>query len=793
MSFIRPGQARKKKAFVRKKPTWDNSVSDLDSYRATPEEIKMRKEAHKSKNHISVKLEKMRKEKQRQRAGLTNVEARHVAIMKEVLHDQQQFDTVLSKTDQMMAMVKDLFGDDAKKFTGFPNVTLPPGNQRSSSNLVPSAPEIRTRIEALSESVMSQSAINDLSETESSGSEAEDQQPEPISFQSQIDIQRFQQFLQEEESRNLNNSAIPSAAAMSQADLQRLRQLQQFLQPQELTGDSAGGGEGRGRGGGPSHENNQTLSTISGRGGASIQFSQQAHGPAHSTHLLADHPSSGQVGRIPPYHTPPGMSREGDFGHQTPPKSALNDTGKVKKSKRRVPQPESSQSTSSSLNMADMRKVLESLEAEIADFERKTGRRPATDMQRTETFTGYTVSLVTAVTKLTHYLKETEMRLQAEMMVREQLTQDVRQLALTIDSLTQEVIMTQEEYGKLFSEHQRYRQQMQGELALLQAQVLDVKHHQSSQGGSQHSTPGKGAAGNENADENFSALPEHVTPPSAAVLLSPVVRKTRVHDGPQPETLKKRQTSLVDLTSLAEDSSIQQEQQQTSNIPVTTTATASSSTLASTRTDPPRLTQAPPVMATVTVPRPISLVQSNVGVSLPGSQAAGPVTQSQSARSAQTNATLSSAASGYTQRSYAVSSSTAGLPGAKTMETQIAELNRQHAEAQQRLQSLLAQQKRQHNQLQALHDDGGERGDMVRISERHVMEDSSPQNAQKHPVQEGAVPNTVSPPISPISQRSEHFGNLNPVQRLASMSREIKVALPTVDLEVSAGSIGTPP
>ena len=39
------------------------------------------------------------------------------------------------------------------------------------------------------------------------------------------------------------------------------------------------------------------------------------------------------------------------------------------------------------------------------------------------------------------------------------------------------------------------------------------------------------------------------------------------------------------------------------------------------------------------------------------------------------------------------------------METQIAELNRQHVQAQQRLQTLLVQQKRQHDQLQLLEDD----------------------------------------------------------------------------------------
>ena len=50
--------------------------------------------------------------------------------------------------------------------------------------------------------------------------------------------------------------------------------------------------------------------------------------------------------------------------------------------------------------------VLEALQAEITDFERKTGRRSAVDVQSSESFTGYTVALVTTVTKLTHYMKE---------------------------------------------------------------------------------------------------------------------------------------------------------------------------------------------------------------------------------------------------------------------------------------------------------------------------------------------------------------------------------------------------
>ena len=47
--------------------------------------------------------------------------------------------------------------------------------------------------------------------------------------------------------------------------------------------------------------------------------------------------------------------------------------------------------------------------------------------------------------------------------------------------------------------------------------------------------------GSENGDENYSALPDRVMQPSAAVLLSPVVRKTRVQEESLQEALKPSQ------------------------------------------------------------------------------------------------------------------------------------------------------------------------------------------------------------------------------------------------------------
>ena len=80
--------------------------------------------------------------------------------------------------------------------------------------------------------------------------------------------------------------------------------------------------------------------------------------------------------------------------------------------------------------------MLEILENEMAEYERVTGRRPPAERQRQETFSGYTLAIVDSVTKLTRYLKESELRLQAEVTIREQLNQDVFQFRALVDALT---------------------------------------------------------------------------------------------------------------------------------------------------------------------------------------------------------------------------------------------------------------------------------------------------------------------------------------------------------------------
>ncbi len=50
--------------------------------------------------------------------------------------------------------------------------------------------------------------------------------------------------------------------------------------------------------------------------------------------------------------------------------------------------------------------MLGTLESNISDYERETGRAPSADRLVPGTFSGYTTALVDAVAKLTNYLRE---------------------------------------------------------------------------------------------------------------------------------------------------------------------------------------------------------------------------------------------------------------------------------------------------------------------------------------------------------------------------------------------------
>ncbi|XP_064626147.1 spindle and centriole-associated protein 1-like [Lineus longissimus] len=157
--------------------------------------------------------------------------------------------------------------------------------------------------------------------------------------------------------------------------------------------------------------------------------------------------------------------------------TAINDSLKVRRTKHvdkeNVESNQSSGKTPPVKQMKDLRKVLGNLENEIAEFERQRGKEvPTADKQHSNTFSGYTLALVDAVTRLTHFLRESELRLQSEKTLREQLSDEVSHFRQLIDALTSELISCREDFFQLHSEFDMFKRASAEQIQQLQARVF---------------------------------------------------------------------------------------------------------------------------------------------------------------------------------------------------------------------------------------------------------------------------------------------------------------------------------
>ncbi|XP_010286845.1 PREDICTED: spindle and centriole-associated protein 1, partial [Phaethon lepturus] len=103
-----------------------STVHDLTVHRATPEDILRRHEIHKSKNKSLAHLELQekalkRKWKKQKQLAADSLEKRKFTLMREILSDQYHLRDVLERSDQVMAVAKDLFGDAPRTRTGRPS------------------------------------------------------------------------------------------------------------------------------------------------------------------------------------------------------------------------------------------------------------------------------------------------------------------------------------------------------------------------------------------------------------------------------------------------------------------------------------------------------------------------------------------------------------------------------------------------------------------------------------------------------------------------------------------------
>ncbi|XP_052825686.1 spindle and centriole-associated protein 1 isoform X3 [Octopus bimaculoides] len=170
MSFIKKGRPLYPTKNINKKrkkrPAWDDTMTDLSVYKSNPEELMYRKKIHQSKHLPCVKFQNDRKKngKDEISLNLAKLNSRQLAIMKEVLYDQDQIKTVLEYSDRMMDRVADLCGDHPKRYQAFPSVTVAPNSEPGAIHkisLPKEVPEFHSHLDTLSSSLMDVSALND--------------------------------------------------------------------------------------------------------------------------------------------------------------------------------------------------------------------------------------------------------------------------------------------------------------------------------------------------------------------------------------------------------------------------------------------------------------------------------------------------------------------------------------------------------------------------------------------------------------------------------------------------------
>ncbi|XP_068675307.1 uncharacterized protein [Montipora foliosa] len=506
---------RKKK----KKPEWDIR----------------RHELHKSKNAAKVPFQRWQNQAAEDSIDLTpdTVERRKLAIVQEVLYGHDKLQDVLSESDQAMSVVKDLFGDDPKTFMGFPNITaapsLPGKENRYVIGPVAEPPQTPTHLSLLSDSIMRTPALNELSDDDK-----EDQSPGTptdhatkhisSSFQPMLDLQRFQQFVTQERRRDVENQS-PSDLTNERGSCVQAQQQEpvaNHLAPYERGTEHLalyGGGHVEQHGSGLDHVAKHGIvceGPTKPLGNSEPYFHLQAAVPlptdAKATSVVRPNPE----GRIEHVASGGGMALEAD--HLSEPSSFLSQksteivaggpgflvpvttgettvnssvapntrpsfrnvtadqqgSNKTKKAKAAV-KATSNSSSSGLRSLDDLKKMVEELETEIAAYESETGRqRTQASGTVSESFSGYTASLITAVTKLMSYLKESEIQRKAELIMREQILQGFEEQRALVDALTNDILHTQEQNIALQRELHEYKKNTDEQLQYLKKELFAV-------------------------------------------------------------------------------------------------------------------------------------------------------------------------------------------------------------------------------------------------------------------------------------------------------------------------------
>ncbi|XP_073526963.1 spindle and centriole-associated protein 1 isoform X1 [Phyllobates terribilis] len=412
-SGVKKSAGSRKKTPVRQ--AWDSSIQDLGVHRATPEELVHRHEIHKSRNHSlaqwELKKRSLQKEWRRQNGGPPDpLEERRLALMMEILSDQYQMKDVLERSDRAMAVVKDLFGDAPRRHTGFPHVTMAPScDLETSCGPIALKKDPPTRLSILSESIMDSQALNEVEEIHPKDSDDEDAEVS-ISFRPDLDTDKVRQILNEESSH------------FTSGQWSRDRVQDPLVTPS-----------------GAKHPPNNH-----------IALNATAAVNKVKTRLTEDEPEEPETSII--------------IGHVLNPQPINQRKLQSKGKKMRPPHVSSSQragppaSTHEPSSLDVLKQMIQEVEQELETYERESGRDVSSAPQA-QGLTGFTLCLVNAIRRLVSYLKESDRQLRQESVERQRLKDELTEQRLLIDALTAEILAMKNGSSTSPGGHQRVSDQ----------------------------------------------------------------------------------------------------------------------------------------------------------------------------------------------------------------------------------------------------------------------------------------------------------------------------------------------
>ncbi|KFQ62488.1 Spindle and centriole-associated protein 1, partial [Pelecanus crispus] len=407
---------------------FQSTVHDLTIHRATPEDILRRHEIYKSKNKALAHLELQekalkRKWKKEKQLAADSLEKKKLTLMREILSDQYHLQDVLERSNQVMAVAKDLFRDVPRTRTGFPNVTMAPNcDLESSQGPIVQKCDPPTQLSILNESVMDSQALNEVEEEALSIYQSEDGHHDSLNFKSSINSDRLLRLLREENS--LVNSQL-----WAEKDMRKTTLSQESNVPLSPTTVS------------PSLDHSALNATDVVKRIHSRLQNEDEEETVDSTYTVR------QV-------LNPHSRKQKQIAAKMKRKTAQNSARQ-----RRDDSPPNSipidlrGDNKSSLDV--LNRMIREVEHELEEYERCTGRE-VHRTERSEGLTGFTLSLVNALCRLMRYLKENEMQLREKEVMRQQHEEMLNEHRELIDALTAEILLVREENTTIQKKLQQY-------------------------------------------------------------------------------------------------------------------------------------------------------------------------------------------------------------------------------------------------------------------------------------------------------------------------------------------------